>query len=117
MAKDGGYSGRIRSLAGNWGRPGYGIETTSTNATVATTAPGAQVIPANPSRVWCFVQNIGLNECYLALGTAAGGIYLYPGGSYMIDSLNPWTGEINAIATAAGNTTTLIWTEAQLAGQ
>jgi len=70
-----------------------------------------RILGKNPTRVYALLINDGTDDIYLGMGipaTANRGIRLNNGGgSYEINLMNPWQGEIYAVA-AAGTPTLLI---------
>ncbi len=70
-----------------------------------------KVLPKNPARAYALLVNDGTDIIYLGMGISAvdgRGIRLNAsGGSYEINLVNPWHGEIHAIA-AAGTPDLLI---------
>lgn len=79
---------------------------TSASSTVGTTA--VEVLSANTGRIYAVFTNDGSDDVYLNLGatttSAVGmGIRLNAGGgSYEINDLNLYTGEVSAISESAG---------------
>ena len=63
-----------------------------------------QVLGSNPSRIYALLVNDGTEDIYLGMGIPAvanRGIRLNKtGGSYEINLMNPWQGEIYAVAGA-----------------
>lgn len=80
-----------------------------------TRAIGASVerlVEANPNRRYCLIVNNSVNVLYLGLGnssvSASVGIRVVSsGGWYEINSTNLWKGEIYALGSAAGTTTSV----------
>lgn len=110
---DQGYNGRMRSLAGNYGKLGHGISYDHGSVTSAA-LPGISVFEANANRIHAFVQNVGADYTQIQLGYGGPVFYLYPGAMYEINALNPWTGQVWAISGPVD--CTLLWGEAKLAG-
>lgn len=66
----------------------------------------------NPPRKYCLIVNHSVNQLYLGLGNSAvdannGILVVASGGWYEINSTNLWTGEIYAIGSGAGTTTSV----------
>lgn len=109
--KDTGYNGGvIRSLGGVAGRPGTGIEVEYSQIT--TTAIPGIYLPSNPRRVYMWFQNIGTNPAQFGPG-ANTNMRLAPGESYMIDALNPWTGQIHIMLDTAATTINVLEAQVQ----
>ncbi|GAH94972.1 unnamed protein product [marine sediment metagenome] len=69
-----------------------------------------QLLPGNPARIYALIVNDGAEAVYLGMSAPAvqnRGIRLNQnGGSYEINAVNPWHGEIRAIS--AGTPAVLI---------
>lgn len=92
-----GYNGVIASLGNYKGRAYRGRECVTTQFAVTTTA--VAIAGSNNQRISILVQNeiASADSIYLCLGqtpSATRGIRIYQGGSYQIDPLMPWTGDI-----------------------
>lgn len=111
--KDAGFQGRLRSLAGVYGKAGLGSKTgVGFGTTMA--SPGEVILAANPHRCYCVIKNVGTFDCVIGLGQG-NSFTLSPGDGYQVDQLTPWTGQIWAMSSAAGDTTLAVF-ENQLQG-
>lgn len=77
-------------------------------ATATAGVASAQMVAANTNRRGLVISNTSANRVFLAFGsnnaTLNRGIYLGPGGNWLMDQYTFTTQAVNAIAAAAGST-------------
>ena len=111
---DGGYRGRMVSLAGVVGREGYGLQVTESGI-VPGFGVATDVISPNANRVWLIVTNLGTDVLYIHCGrvTAPSGFALQVNGTLQFDVNLPWTGGLSMYSNA---NIVAYYAEASLAG-
>ncbi len=111
FAKDSGYQGQIRSLAGVLGKLGMGL-TIEQNYRAVATGVITRLINPNPLRKWAVIVNPITNSGNTDILFSSGsGWKLAPGGFLIINEDLPWTGEVNAYQTEVA-TQNIAFTEA-----
>lgn len=107
---DTGSIGTVVSLAGISGRRGVIVKRPD-----ASVAADAEVLHANPLRVWALIQNIGANDITLSFDadtSVAPTFILTPKSVLQIDKNLPWTGSVYVDIPAGGGSVT--WIEAEI---
>jgi hypothetical protein len=99
-----GHGGELVSLAGVKGRKWYGRQLISGYVTPNNT--NVLILGSNPKRISAVIVNIGSNDVYLEFGETSADntkLMIKPGGSFQIDALFPWTGQVNVFSAASNN--------------
>lgn len=76
-------------------------------------ATDTQLMPKSPTRTYALIVNDGVADMYLGMGFSAAlnyGIRVNNGGgSYEINLMNPWQGEVRAISTGTPKILVVEW--------
>jgi len=116
VAYDSGYSGLITSMSGAANKFGHGLKATQIYMAVPAALPVTLVAPANPRRLYLFLECRDLINagCTLYMENEMMCV-LYVGQSITWDREHPWTGAVYAIGYAGDSV--LVGIEVELTTQ